>query len=216
MLWLMNVMFLLRIVQYRAPGRIDVNRPSAGFCHKNRVRHWRMEVFIPILWVLPTLQEWSLSGLPAVLGGELWFRLFGRNRCATRRRAWSLLWPIIVCRPHPSCRAQSGESSQRTSAGIAGAVGLLATDGCRHRDELTRGSRRIKRRRFWRRLGWSGGGDGRAHCQSQNDHRRVISIYENHSIAFSCPHQMPDQMLAQIHRRTSDRQSLCRMGATPK
>jgi hypothetical protein len=27
---------------------------------------------------------------------------------------------------------------------------------------------------------------------------------------------MPDQMLAQIHRRTSDRQSLCRMGATPK
>ena len=36
--------------------------------------------------------------------------------------------------------------------------------------------------------GGSGGGDGPAYCQSQNDHRGVISIYENHSITFSCPH----------------------------
>jgi hypothetical protein len=27
------------IAQYRARGGIDVNDPSAGFCHKNRVRH---------------------------------------------------------------------------------------------------------------------------------------------------------------------------------
>jgi len=140
MLWLMNVMFLLRIVQYRAPGRIDVNRPSAGFCHKNRVRHWRMEVLIPILWALPTLQEGSLSRLPAVLGGQLWFRLFGRKRCATRERASSLLWPIIVCHPRFGYRAQSDESNQVAPAGIAGTVGLRAVDGYRHRDDLTGGS----------------------------------------------------------------------------
>jgi Zn-dependent alcohol dehydrogenase len=53
-------------------------------------------------------------------------------------------------------------------------------------------------------------------CQSQNDHRGVISIYENHIIAFSCPSQMSDQMLAPIHWRTRDRQCLCRMGAEAK
>jgi Zn-dependent alcohol dehydrogenase len=53
-------------------------------------------------------------------------------------------------------------------------------------------------------------------CQSQNDHRGVISIYEDHIIAFSGLYQMPDQMLAQIHRRTTNRQCLFRMGAKPK
>jgi Zn-dependent alcohol dehydrogenase len=51
--------------------------------------------------------------------------------------------------------------------------------------------------------------------QSQNDHRGVFSSNENHNIAFSCPRQMPDQMLAQIHRRISDWKCLCRMGAKP-
>jgi Zn-dependent alcohol dehydrogenase len=53
-------------------------------------------------------------------------------------------------------------------------------------------------------------------CQSQNDHRGVISVYENHIIAFSCPCQLSNQMLAQIYRRTSDWKCLCRMGARPK
>jgi hypothetical protein len=43
------MMFLLRIVQYRAPGRIDVNNPSSEFCHKNRVRHWRTEVLAAVM-----------------------------------------------------------------------------------------------------------------------------------------------------------------------
>ena len=115
---------------------------------------------LPILWALPTLQGWPPSGLPAVPGGDFWLRSVGRDQRATRRRARPLLWPIIVCQPQPSDRAQSGESNQVALAGIAGAAGLRATDGCRHRDDQTGGLRRIKFRRLWRRLGWSGGGDG--------------------------------------------------------